>query len=244
MKIIIALLISILLHFIFYISFAKIDIKNTKLPNKNKKTTSNIRYVKLISKKPIKKIIKPKKIKKIQSHKKIKPIKKHKKIIKPKPKLNHKKIETKKIPKPKLNSKPKKTIKKIKPIKHKNIPKKPILDPITKSYLDLYGDKFKKLPKQTQVYLIKNIKDIGAITKIFLQYPYMSIQARQSGVSVVEFILYPNGTISGLKIIKSSHYFLLDDNTIETINEAYSDYPRPPKPTLIRIYVKYQLIME
>ena len=75
----------------------------------------------------------------------------------------------------------------------------------------------------------------------YIEYPYMSIHANQSGVSVVEFILYPNGTISDLKVIKSSNYFLLDDNTMETIEAAYSDYPRPPKPTVIKIYVKYIL---
>ena len=47
--------------------------------------------------------------------------------------------------------------------------------------------------------------------------------------------------ISDIKVIKSSRYFLLDDNTIETIKEAYSDYPRPSKPTLIKIFVNYKL---
>jgi protein TonB len=69
----------------------------------------------------------------------------------------------------------------------------------------------------------------------------MSVQARQEGINVVQFTLYPNGTISTPVISKSSKYFLLDDNTIETIQAAYKDYPRPQKPTLIRIYVKYSL---
>lgn len=225
MKIILAIILSIGLHigaiYLFEQHTPKLDYNLKK--SKQKKST-NIHYVKL---KP--KIIKKKKPLK---HKKPKTIKKN--ISKPKLKI-----------KPKIEKKAKKIInkpKKIKPkFKPKIKPKPKPLDKITKSYLDLYGDEFKKYPKATQIFIIKNIKDIGKITEIFLQYPMMSVQANQSGVSVVEFILNPNGTIKNLKIIKSSHYFLLDDNTMETINEAYSDYPRPPKPTVIRIYVKYKL---
>jgi len=54
--------------------------------------------------------------------------------------------------------------------------------------------------------------------------------------------LHPNGKISVPKILKSSKYYILDDNSIETIERAYKDYPRPDKPTIIRIYVKYELI--
>ncbi len=233
MKIILAIILSIGLHigaiYLFEHNTTKLyyNLKKSK-----QKKFSNIHYVKL---KP--KIIKKKKLIKYKKPKVIKKKKSKKKnISKPKLKI-----------KPKIEKKAKKIINKLKKIKPKLKPKiipkpkpKP-LDKITKSYLDLYGDEFKKYPKATQIFIIKNIKDIGKITEIFLQYPMMSVQANQSGVSVVEFILNPNGTIKNLKIIKSSHYFLLDDNTMETINEAYSDYPRPPKPTVIRIYVKYKL---
>jgi len=116
-----------------------------------------------------------------------------------------------------------------------------IIDPLTQSYLDLYGDSFKKFDKTTKLFILKNIKDIGLITQRYLQYPQLSAMAGQSGVNVVEFILYPNGDISEPKIIKSSNYYLLDDNSIETIKMAYYDYPRPLKPTLIKIFIKYIL---
>jgi len=225
LKIILAVILSIILHIVAVYLLEQYTPKLDSNLKKSKQTkVSNIHYVKL----------KPKIIKK---KKKIKP--KKPKVIK------KKKSKKKNIPKPKLKTKPKieKKVKKIinHPKKIKPKPKPKPLDKITQSYLDLYGDEFKNYPKASKVFIIKNIKDIGKITEIFLQYPMMSVQANQSGVSVVEFILHPNGTISKLHIIKSSHYFLLDDNTIETINEAYHDYPRPPKPTVIRIYVKYQL---
>ncbi|MBI3874242.1 MAG: TonB family protein [Arcobacter sp.] len=116
------------------------------------------------------------------------------------------------------------------------------IDNVTKSYLDLYKDDFDKFSDETKVYLIKNISDIGRITERFLIYPYIGIQAHQQGVNVVEFWLYPDGKISKPKIIKSSNYYILDDNTEETILKAYRDYPTPDKPTVIRIYVRYRLI--
>ncbi len=126
--------------------------------------------------------------------------------------------------------------------RQKNIKKEEIIDPITQSFIDLYGKKFDNFDKQTKLFLIGNLKDIAYLTKRYLVYPQMSIHAKQSGISAVSFILHPNGNISALKIDKSSSYFLLDDNTIETIQEAYSDYPRPLKPTLIKIFVEYKLI--
>lgn len=251
MKTFLVVFLSILIHLIAYLSLQNKTLTNQQNLDIKKETNggSKIKYVKLNSKPPTIKphniknpdLLKPKKNKSIKKNKIIeKPIQQIKKII---PK-DFKKLDLlkpkriKKVNKPQKLSQP---IKKVisKPIKK---PKKIPIDEITQSYIDLYGDEFKTYSKQTKIFLIKNIKDIGAITKIFLEYPYMSIQARQSGVCVVEFILYPDGLISDLKVIKTSKYFLLDDNTMETIEEAYSDYPRPPKPTIIRIYVKYELI--
>ena len=221
MKILLIVGLSLFLHFSIYFFLNKPDDLNTKVSKStHKSTNSKITYVNIKAPqkektKIVKQKSKPKPI--------VKPIQKQK--AKPKPKKISKKpsIEKVQVAKPII----KKEVKKI--------------DRTTQTYLDLYGEEFENFSNETKVYLIKNIKDIASITKIFLEYPYMSIQAGQSGISIVEFMLYPNGTISDLKIIKTSKYFLLDDNTIETIEAAYSDYPRPTKPTVIRIYVKYIL---
>lgn len=123
-----------------------------------------------------------------------------------------------------------------------NEPKKPPIDSVTQSYLELYKNDFDSFEEETKVYLLKNLKDIGKITERFLIYPYISVQAKQHGIAIIEFILYPNGKINDPKIIKSSGFYILDDNTEETIQKAYKNYPPPDKPTIIRIYVKYQLI--
>ncbi len=66
-----------------------------------------------------------------------------------------------------------------------------------------------------------------------------ALRLGQEGLSAVEFYLHPNGDISGLKIIVSSNYMLLDRNSERTIEIAYKDYPRPTSKTKIRIFVSY-----
>jgi len=147
-------------------------------------------------------------------------------------------------PEPKVLNveKPKDVAKDIKIDNKQVVTKDTKIDNITKSYLELYKDDFDTFSEETKVYLLKNLKDIGFITERYLIYPHLSIDAKQQGLNVIEFWLYPDGKISKPKTIKSSSYFLLDDNSEETIMKAYRDYPRPQKPTVIRIYVKYKFI--
>ena len=242
MKYFIAITISVLFHILLYFTFTSV-IENTKENiqyDKNKKPNiSKIQYIqlkpKVIVQKPkvipkSKPIIKPKVISKVKP--KVKPkVEIQKKVIvkdKPKPKAIIKKVYKKPLP-----------IQKIKPVKKQ----KESIDHNAKQYIDLYGDDFEKFDEQTKLFLINNIKTIASVTKQFLTYPQMSAQAQQDGINVVEFILYPNGSIKDVMISKSSGYFMLDDNTMETIHEAYEDYPRPQKPTLIKIFVKYELTL-
>lgn len=240
MKFYIALAISLLLHLGVYYYFS--TQLNSKTPDKNtvsKKPkgslSTQIKYVK----------IKPKKISKPLKNIKQKPQVQKKKQSKPKPHT---------ITQPKIIKIPK-NIHSKKVIPQKVVKKKPIdkhiddkidikkIDEQTKKFVDLY-ENFDAMPTKTKIFLIKHLKDIGKITERYLMYPSMSAQAGQEGINVVEFMLFKNGNISTPKIIKSSGYFLLDDNTAETIQEAYIDYPRPQKPTPIRIFVKYKLIRQ
>ena len=233
MKYFIAFIISISIHLLVYFMF--IANNNTLQENKshisNKEKISNIKYIQLQPK-----IIAKKKTPKAK-----------KTISKPKPKLKPKVIKPKaKIIKQKPKSKPI-AIKKekiVKQIQKKEVQKKPVkqkLDRKTQKLINLYGEDFDKFDKQTKLFLIKNIKDIGKITQRFLSYPQLSAQAGQEGVNIIEFVLHPNGSIKDVMVSKSSGYFMLDDNTMDTVYEAYEDYPRPKKPTLIKIFVKYGL---
>lgn len=116
-----------------------------------------------------------------------------------------------------------------------------MLDSITQSYLELYGEEYNSFNQVQKVFLQKNLRDIGRITQKYLRYPSLAARLRQDGTNIVEFMLYPNGDISDLRLTSSSHSTSLDDNTLETIRIAYKDYPRPKEPTKIKIYVNYFL---
>ena len=182
--------------------------------------------------------------KKIIPQKKTKVVKKATKIIpKPTEKVEIKPSFTKEVP-----IKPEEKRKSIKQRSLENfflaqpVPlDREMLDDITRSYLNLYGEEYNSYTKVQKVYLQQNLKNIGQITQKYLRYPSIAVRTGQQGMNIVEFFLHPNGDISDLKLVSSSQYSSLDDNTIETIEIAYKDYPRPKTKTKIKIYVYYKL---
>jgi protein TonB len=60
------------------------------------------------------------------------------------------------------------------------------------------------------------------------------------GVLIVEFNLYPDGSISELKLIKSSGFELLDEDFKTMIEIAYKEYPHPSEVVLIRNIMEYK----
>lgn len=253
--IILAFILSLSLHFILFSPFdKKEESKNSASTSKNN-NKSSVQYVRLMSKKVTKEKPKKEKVKKTQA----KTYKKVEKII-PQKKKARKKEAKKIIPKPieKIEVRPSPTKKiPIKPQeKRKTIPKKSLenfllaepvpldtvmLDDITKSYIKLYGEEYNSFTKVQKVYLQKNLKNIGRITQKYLRYPTIAAKTNQQGMNIVQFFLHPNGDISELKMINSSGYSSLDKNSIETIEFAYKDYPRPKTKTKVKIYVYYKL---
>lgn len=110
-----------------------------------------------------------------------------------------------------------------------------------KKLRNLYGNYYDALDKTQKEFLEENINTIGIITQNYLRYPVIAARHGIKGVSVVEFFLYPNGDISEVKLLDSSGYSILDENSVETIEEAYKDYPRPETKTRVRITVNYIL---
>ncbi len=115
--------------------------------------------------------------------------------------------------------------------------KKDVGGPIKK----LYGEEFERLGKEEQKFIKDNLSSIGRITEKYLRYPEIAGKLGQQGTSVVEFYLHPNGDISDLRLLDSSGYRILDKNSIETIEIAYKDYPRPTVKTKIRMFVGYSI---
>ncbi len=106
---------------------------------------------------------------------------------------------------------------------------------------ELYGEDLHSLSLEERKFLEDNLKAIGKITQSYLKYPRVAGRTGQQGINVVEFYLYPNGNISDLKLLTSSGYALLDNNSKHTIEIAYKDYPYPSVTTKIRIKVYYSI---
>ncbi len=53
-------------------------------------------------------------------------------------------------------------------------------------------------------------------------------------------MFHPDGSITELKIIDSSGYSILDKYSLELIEIAYKDYPKPQTTTKLRFNVIYR----
>ncbi len=240
----VAFLLSLLLHSIFYgtlnhsLHKEKLDINSSTKKMKNKKGYTSIKYVRLQKPKPQKPVKKA-----------AKPIQKKRKTITKSPLL--KKVKTIKLPKTTNTPDLKKLFtlskkekeeeqQKIEEIR-KEMRELQKLDKQTQQYIKLYGEQYFSFSKEQKRYLKQNLNIIGRITQRYLRYPTLSGRLGQHGMNIVEFTLHPNGDISDLMITDGSGYTMLDKNSIKTIELAYKDYPKPDKPTKIKIYVKYIL---
>lgn len=115
---------------------------------------------------------------------------------------------------------------------------------INDSIQQLYGDKFNELSEGEQKYILDNQEVMRRITQEVLDNfgrSKIPDNLRINDINMVEFYLYPNGSISDLRLLKNSQVSILDDTTIMTINSAYHKYPRPSQKTLIRYRVWYNL---
>ena len=115
---------------------------------------------------------------------------------------------------------------------------------ISQDIKKLYGDTFGKLTPGQQKYILDNQEIMRRITQQVLNRVARVNIPRDLNVNrtnVIEFKLHPNGDMSDFKFISKSGYYILDDTTKETIEYAYSRYPRPKETTLIRYNVYYNL---
>jgi len=115
---------------------------------------------------------------------------------------------------------------------------------VSDSIQRLYGDKFSELSAGEQKYIIDNQEVMRRITQGVLdRYGRSKIpdNIRVNDTNMIEFYLHPDGSISDLHFLKNSQISILDDTTKETIELAYSKYPRPEQKTLIRYRVWYNL---
>lgn len=108
----------------------------------------------------------------------------------------------------------------------------------------LYGSDWNKLTSGQQQYMIDNQEIMRRITQSVLTRVAsvnLSKNINVNRVNVIEFYLHPNGDMTDFKFLSKSGFFVLDETTKETIEYAYSRYPRPKEKILIRYNVYYNL---
>ena len=266
-----ALFIALLIHIIFALLFLLLkDNIDTTSPTPIKKEKRLKISLKDIQKTEVKQKATPiappmpkgSQLKKISKPKIVKPIKKRvpkPKIVKPSKKKN-KKIEKPIIKKrelfiPLLKPKEYKEIKKTDPMAwmyedksskevQKNEQKNYTKNNINQNIKELYGDEFGKLSKGQQEYILDNQEIMRRITQeVLTRVASVNIgrDIRVNRTNIIEFYLHPNGDMTNFHFLQKSGIFTLDRTTKETIEYAYSRYPRPKEKTLIRYNVLYRL---
>ena len=257
MKILIlAFIISLLLHLLFFKSYKDKELLENEQTKKMNEKKSEIKFVKLKKNE----IIEPK-VEKIEQIEKPVDIKKEEILKKEisKEKQNIKNIEKKAERKNEVNFQKAKKIQenilKDQIVKENNSlqektlenflsQKEPINEEILNELEKLYGEEYKTFTKVQKAYLEKNLNNFQVITQRVLDrlgYPKLAAKLKIGGINIVEFMFHPDGSITDLKIINSSSYAVLDEYTLELIEIAYKDYPKPTTSTKLRFKVFYRL---
>lgn len=107
-----------------------------------------------------------------------------------------------------------------------------------------YGAKFEQLSDGEKDYLNQNFKLLQRITQAVLDRYGKSripLDIITNDRNMIEFNLHPDGSISDISFILKSKIDILNDITRETIELAYSKYPRPKEKILVRYRVHYNL---
>ncbi|MDX4012874.1 energy transducer TonB [Aliarcobacter skirrowii] len=246
-RIYIAFLISILIHLSFFIilNYSKLFEKKEVKDNQKPHSTSEIKFVKLAPKESFEESKQTPKIEPIPN-----PIKEKKEetIIKPKPKEQKEKEFKKDLQEAK--SFQEKILKESSKLQEQTLEnflsqKDTIYNSeVFNELKELYGKEYDNFTTVQKAYLEKNINNFQIITQRVLNrlgYPHEAVRLKITGINIVEFIFHPNGDISDLRIIQSSGYSILDNRTLELIQIAYKEYPKPQTPTLLRFKVFYRL---
>ena len=108
----------------------------------------------------------------------------------------------------------------------------------------LYGDEWGKLTAGQQKYMLDNQEIMRRITqRVLTRVANVNLNNNLNinTSNIIEFYLHPNGDMTDFKFLSKSGYYVLDDTTKETIEYAYSQYPRPKEKILVRYNVYYNL---
>lgn len=245
--IILAFIISISLHFFLFNKYKNEEINQISEIKEEKQKPTDVKFVKLKKEEPlIKQTIEQKVEKKAEIAQTKKEIIQKKEVEK---KIeNTKKVDIQKSKELQNNILKEQIVDKKESLQDKTLEdflsqKEPVNEEILNELQKLYGEEYKTFTKVQKAFLEKNLNNFQTITQRVLNrlgYPPLAAKLRIGGVNVVEFMFHPDGSITNLKIINSSGYAVLDDYSIELIEIAYKDYPKPKTSTKLRFNVQYR----
>lgn len=244
--IILAFIMSISLHLLLFIKYNfENSIKNNKSEDKMEKK-ADVKFVKLKKEEVFEKPFETKPEEKIEKKPEVAKLKNEtpKKIVEIPKKQEIEK--SKDLQKTVLNEQ---IVNKNDSIQDKTLEnflsqKEPVNKEILNELEKLYGKEYDKFTKIQKAYLEKNIGNFQTITQRVLDrlgYPQLAAKLKIGGVNIVEFMFHPDGSITNLKVLDSSGYAILDEYSINLIEIAYKDYPKPETSTKLRFYVQYRL---
>ena len=250
--IILAFIISISLHFFLFKKYNNAEFKKNNQIKQEVIKKSDVKFIKLKKEEPITNNVMEEKVKPIIEKKVELPEIQKEVVVKKeiqKKVENNKKIDfekSKELQKKVLNEQ---IVNKKESLQDKTLEdflsqKQPINKEILNELQKLYGEEYDKFTKVQKAYLEKNLTNFQTITQRVLNrlgYPPLAAKLRIGGVNVIEFMFHPDGSITGLKVIDSSGYAVLDDYSVELIEIAYKDYPKPQTSTKLRFNVQYRL---
>ena len=235
MKIIIlAFIISISLHFFLFKKYNNDEFKKNNQIKQEVIKKSDVKFIKLKKEEPITNNVMEEKVKPIIEKKVELPEIQKEVVVKKeiqKKVENNKKIDfekSKELQKKVLNEQ---IVNKKESLQDKTLEdflsqKQPINKEILNELQKLYGEEYDKFTKVQKAYLEKNLTNFQTITQRVLNrlgYPPLAAKLRIGGVNVIEFMFHPDGSITGLKVIDSSGYAVLDDYSVELIEIASKD---------------------
>ena len=90
-------------------------------------------------------------------------------------------------------------------------------------------------------FLKSKLSIISAILRENLKYPFIARKMGWEGKVVISFILTKDGKVKNIKVVKSSGFSVLDENTIDTVKRCAHLFPLPPVDVKVVLPVVYRL---
>jgi TonB family protein len=75
-----------------------------------------------------------------------------------------------------------------------------------------------------------------------INYPVRAQLHHEEGTLLVSFFILQDGSVSNIKVVKSSGFIILDNNAIRTIEKS-APFPKPPCVAELKIPVTYSLFL-